>query len=209
MQQPQAALTAPLSPGVVGRRGDASQSAWPAVAAWGAALILLALGAGAITAADGSGPSDASAVGASAAAASAAGSWAVGLPLIALGAAGLVWGGLTLARGRLVAPRAAVAGTLVGLVAGGAALGVDPVRTSVAAFGAVTVLLVAVALGCGRALRSTERGPDAAPRRRLAGLLVAAVVVAGIVTPALGATEAGRSAGHSGHGIVLEGGHSH
>ncbi len=202
MQQPQATVAAPQMAGGIGRRGDASQSAWPAVAAWGAALILLALGAGAITAADGSGPADASAAGA-------AGSWAVGLPLITLGAAGLAWGALTLARGRVVAPRAAVAGALAGLVAGGAALGVDPVRTSVAAFGAVTVLLVAVALGCGRALRSTDRTPDAAPRRRLAGLLVAAVVVAGIVTPALGATEAGRSAGHSGHGIVLEDGHSH
>ena len=202
MHKPQVTVEAPQTSGVIGRRGDASQSAWPAVAAWGAALIQLALGAGAIPAPDGSGAVEASA----------AGAWAVGLPLIALGVGGLGWGGLTLARGRVVAPRAAVAGVLAGLVVGAAALGVDPVHTSVAALGAVAVLLVAGALGCGRALRAanpTDRTTDAAPPRRLAGLLVAAVAVAGIVTPALGATEAGRSAGHSNHGIVLEDGHSH
>ena len=197
MKQPQATVEAKLMPWLFDRRGNASQSAWPAVAAWGAALIQLALGAGAITAPDGFG------VGGD------AGAWAVGLPLIALGVAGLVWGGVMLARGRVVAPRAAVAGVLAGLVGGVAALGADPVRTSVAAVGAATVLLVAVAFGCGRALRAAGRTPDAAPPRRLAGLLVAAVVVAGIVTPALGATEAGRSAGHSGHGVVLEDEHPH
>ena len=130
MEKPQVAVTAKRKPRLFDGRRDASQSAWPAVAAWGAALIQLALGAGAITAPDGFG------------AAGAAGAWAVGLPLIALGLAGLVWGGLTLARGRVVAPRAAVAGVLAGLVGGVVGTGRDPVRTSVTAVGAATLLLV-------------------------------------------------------------------
>jgi hypothetical protein len=58
-------------------------------------------------------------------------------------------------------------------------------------------------------LRRPRRTTDAAPPR-LAGLFISAVLVAAIVTPALGATEAGRLApDHSGHGIVLDGGHGH
>jgi len=170
------------------RRGDASRSAWPAIAAWGAALIHLALGAGAVTATDGLS--------------------LIGLPLIALGLAGLSWGCAVLVRGRAVVPCVAISGALVGIVAGAVALAIDPVRTSVVAVGAASVLLVAVAFGCGRALRRTGWETDAAPPR-LVGLFIAAVVVAGIVTPALGATEAGRLAGHSGHGVVLQDEHSH
>lgn len=164
---------------------DASAAAWPAVAAWGAGLVHLALGAGAVTARGGA--------------------QFAGLPLIALGAAFLVWGAVVLARGRLVAPRTTVAGVLAGLAAGALALAADPVRTSVAAVAAASVLLIAVGFGCGRALRA-GRGTDAASPR-LAGLLVAAIVVAGIVTPALAATEAGRHA-HD-HGEIVEPAHSH
>ena len=62
--------------------------------------IQLALGAGAITAAGG-GPAIRVA----------------GIPLVVIGASGLAWGAVTLARGRIVVPRASIAGTLVGIVA--------------------------------------------------------------------------------------------
>jgi hypothetical protein len=179
-------------PGVTEGRGDSSATVWPAVVAWGAALIHLALGAGAITAPDGMQP--------------------VGVPLVALGTTALVWGAVGLARGRLIAPRAGVAGVVAGIVLGGVALWSDPVRTSIAAVAIEWLLLLTVGFACGRALRRARdghRAPDAAGRG-LVGLFIAAVLVAGVVTPALGATEAGRLApDHSSHDIVFGGGHNH
>ncbi|GAA1918005.1 hypothetical protein GCM10009775_08240 [Microbacterium aoyamense] len=158
--------------------------AWTSVAAWGAGLIELALGAGALTSGDSP--------------------WGWGVILIALGVAGLVWGAATLARGHLLAPRTGVAGALASLVAVVAILVLDPARTSVVTVGAASVLLVAVALSCAR---QSRRRTDAAPPR-LWVLFAAAVIVAGIVTPALGATEAGLLApDHSDHGIVDPGHH--
>ncbi|WP_133541992.1 hypothetical protein [Microbacterium sp. BK668] len=171
------------------RRGtrDASAAMWPAIAAWGSGLVQLALGAGAVT--GGTGPA--------------------GLPLIALALLALAWGAITLARGRIVAPRAGVAGVLAGLVAGAVALAADPARTSVTAVAAASILLISVAVGCGRALRAEARPGDAS-QPRLAGILVAAVVVAAVVTPALGATEAGRRApDHSVHDGGVEDVHRH
>jgi hypothetical protein len=161
---------------------------WAAVAAWGAGLIELALGAGALTA------------GGAARGAGAA--------LVALGAAGLVWGATTLGRGRIVVPRSGVVGALAGIAAGTVALATDPARISVVAFAVGALLLVSVALACVARLRALREGrADAAPPR-LWTLFVAAVVVAGIVTPALGATEAGQLApDHGTHGIVDPGHH--
>jgi len=153
--------------------------AWAAVAAWGAGLIEVALGAGAMAGGD----ADRGA----------------GAVLVALGAASLAGGAATLARGRIVVPRAGVVATLVGIVAAVVALALDPARTSVLAVGTLVVLLVAVALACAHRIRTRA---DAAPPR-LAALFFAAFVVAGVVTPALGATEAGRLApDHGTHGVV-------
>ncbi|MDY0908628.1 hypothetical protein [Microbacterium sp. CFBP9034] len=160
---------------------------WAAVAAWGAGLIELALGAGAMT-------QGGAARGA-------------GVLLVALGAGGLVWGAATLARGRIVVPRAGIVGALAGIVAGTVALASDPVRTSILAVAAGSALLLAVALACAARLRRKDGRADAAAPR-LGVLLVAAVLVAALVTPALGATEAGRNAtGHGTHGFVEPGHH--
>ena len=163
---------------------DAPTAVWPAVAAWGSGLIHLALGAGAVTAPTGWSP--------------------VALPLIALAASELVWGVAVLVRGHVVAPRAAIAGALAGLIAGAAALWADPVRTSVVAVAAASVLLIAVGLGCARSLRV---GVPRSARPRLAGLVVAAIAVSAITTPALAATEAGRHA-HD-HGVMVVDQHAH
>jgi hypothetical protein len=161
---------------------------WAAVAAWGAGLIELAIGAGAV-------PQGGAARGA-------------GVVLLALGAAGLVWGAVTLARGRIVVPRTGVAAALAGIAAATVAVASDPVRTSVLAVAAAAALLVTIALACASVLRRRARkATDAAPPR-VWGILVAAVLVAGLVTPALGATEAGRNAtGHGGHELVDPGHH--
>ncbi|GAA1960554.1 hypothetical protein GCM10009776_24000 [Microbacterium deminutum] len=167
-----------------------SAPSWAAVSAWGAGLLEIALGAGMMTEAGGA----------------ARGAGAV---LIIIGAGAIGWGAAMLARGRVIAPRASMAGALAGLIAAVVALGIDPVRTSVAAVGAASALLVAVALACGWVVRRQRRGTVRTAQPRLSALLVAAVIVAAVVTPALGATEAGRLApDHSGHGLVVPG-HQH
>lgn len=182
-----------MAPATRGGTRDAAAAMWPAITAWGAGLVQFALGAGAVS---GSTVQPA------------------GLLLIALALLALAWGAVTLARGRLIAPRASVVAALAGLIVGGLALAADPARTSVFAVTAASVLLVATAIGCGRALRAVEaterpaRPSSAKPR--LAGIFVAAVVVSALVTPALGATEAGRLApDHSVHGGVVEDPHHH
>jgi hypothetical protein len=171
-----------------GTRLRGTAVAWAAVAAWGAALIELALGAGAL-------PQDGAARGA-------------GIALLVLGAGGLAWGAATLARGRIVVPRAGVAGALSGIAALVVAFTSDPVRTSVLATAAAITLLVTIALACASVLRARSRGTTAAAPPRVWAILIAATVVAALVTPALGATEAGRNAtGHGGHQLVDPGHH--
>ena len=161
-------------------------SSWPAVAAWGAALLQLALGAGALIGAGGG-----------------VGLGAIGVVLVILGAGGLVWGAAALTRGRIVVPRVGIAAVLGGMAAATVALALDPVRTSVVAVAAVSALLIAVGIACGISLRRNDR--PVPERTGMLGLFVAAVLVAGVVTPALGATEAGRLApDHSGHGLVVD-----
>ena len=166
----------------------ANTAAWSAPAAWGAALIQLALGAGSLSAG-----------------ALTAGAF-TGAPLVILGTAGIAWGAVTLARGRLVAPRAGVAGALAGIVSGAAALAADPARTSIVAVAAASALLVVVGLACAGTLRRRPgRRATHRPTTRLAPLIASAVVVAAIATPALAATEAGRIApDHSTHGTVVD-----
>ena len=183
---------APHETEVGGQGGLADAPSWPAVAAWGGGLVQLALGAGAITAAEGG-----------------LAIRVVGILLALIGAAAIGWGAATLARGRLIVPRLSIAGSLAGILTATVAMSLDPTRVSVFAVAAGTILLVAVAFGCARTLRgdrSRARGTDAG-RGRLVGLVVAAVLVAGVVTPALAATEAGQHAVP--HGQMTEPGHHH
>lgn len=170
--------------------GPAAPS-WPAIAAWGAGLVQLALGAGAIMTAGG-GPAIRVA----------------GILLVVIGAGALGWGAATLARGRIVVPRLSIAGSLAGILAATAAMVLDPTRVSVFAVAAGIALLIAVALGSALTLRRARHGGAAkadAGHRHLVGLILGAVLVAGIVTPALAATEAGQHAVP--HGEMVEPGH--
>jgi hypothetical protein len=180
--------TAPRTTGVGTLGGSADAPPWAAIAAWGGGLIQLALGAGAIT-----GAGEGLAV------------RAAGILLAAIGAAAIGWGAVTLARGRVAVPRLGIAGSLAGIVAAATAMALDPTRTSVFAVAATTALLVVVALGCARALRAVPGRTTDAGHPRLLGLVVAAVVVAAVVTPALAATEAGQHAVP--HGEMSEPGH--
>jgi hypothetical protein len=184
--------TAPHKTEVGAQGGLADAPSWPAIAAWGGGLIQLALGAGAITT-EGASPAIRVA----------------GIVLVVIGAGALGWGAATLARGRIVVPRLSIGGSLAGILAAAGAMALDPTRVSVFAVAAGIALLIAVAFGCALHLRRSPfrahvRGTDAG-RGRVVGLLVAAVLVAGVVTPALAATEAGQHAVP--HGEMTESGH--
>lgn len=144
-----------------------------AVAAWGAGLVQIALGAGVLT-------NDAAARGA-------------GFALVALGAGALTWGVAALARGRPVVPRLGIGGALGGMCVAALAMWMDPGRISAVAVAAACVLLVVAALACGVRLRQRDRTTDAAPLR-VGALFAAAVLVAAIATPALGTTEVAQHA---------------
>jgi hypothetical protein len=146
---------------------------WPSVAAWGAGLIQAALGAGAIMSPGSGVPAR-----------------AVGFALVTLGLVTLVWGGANLAQSRLIAARVALSGVVAGVLAMFALLALSPARTSVYAVAAGTLLLLVVAAFCARVVRrGADRPRDAGELRGILGLLLAAAVVALIVTPALGATQ--------------------
>jgi hypothetical protein len=187
--------TAPRTTEVGGQGGFADAPSWSALAAWGGGLLQLALGAGAITTEGGG-----SAI------------RVAGILLVVIGAAAIGWGAATLARGRTVVPRLGVGGSLAGILTAAAAMTLDPSRVSVFAFAAASALLVAVALGCALVLRRANRPTSArttdAGRPHLIGFIVGAVLVAGVVTPALAATEAGQHAvPHGEHVEMVEPGH--
>jgi len=162
---------------------------WPPLAAWGAGLIQLALGAGILTGTD-------------------AAPRAAGILLVVVGAASLGWGALRLA-GRSL-DRTGLGVALTGVLATGTALIVDPVRTSVAAVAVAIALDALVGALIGRSRRPrTRRAPS--PRAVVAGVppfigfFVAAIAGAGVVTRALASTEAGRLApDHGSHGTFVE-----
>ncbi len=146
---------------------------WPSVSAWGAGLIIAALGAGAIVRSD------------SGAAAS-----GLGIGMVILGLASLAWGAATLSTGRLVVPRAALGGALAALAATAALMFVAPAHTSIIGVAAASLLLVVV--GATTAVHLRRRAPQnrrSAQPMSVTGLLVAAAVIAVLVTPALGATQ--------------------
>ncbi len=167
---------------------------WPALGAVGAALIQLALGAGPLTAAD-AGPVLRTAA----------------FLLVAIGGAGMLWGVVSLARGRPVVPRLGMVGSLAGMVGCGWALTTDPARVSVLAAAAAWVLLAVVGGFCAiqlRADRGSARDADAGGRTGVVGILVASAAVAALVSPALAATDIGRLApDHSEHSVTVT--HSH
>lgn len=167
---------------------------WPTLAAWGAGLLQLGVGAGMIT--QGTGVADRG----------------VGVLAAVVGAAALGWGVAALTRGRLVAPRTGMAIAVIGTVASGLALAVDPVRISVHAVGVAVLLHLAYGVASAFVVRRARSGADDAAhptgsaegrtvqRTSVLGMIVGCVIVAGLVTPALGATEAGRAApDHSDH----------
>lgn len=187
--------TAPRTTEVGAQGGFADAPSWPAFAAWGGGLIQLALGAGAIM-----GAGEGAAI------------RAAGILLAVIGAVAIGWGAVTLTRGRIVVPRVGIAGSLAGILAASVAMTLDPTRTSVFAVAAASVLLVVVALGCALAVRRnggvTTRSRADAARPRLIGVVVGALLVAGVVTPALAATEAGQHAvPHGEHSETVEPGH--
>lgn len=147
---------------------------WPSAAAWGAGLIMAALGAGAIVGSD-----------------SGAAARGLGVGLVGLGLASLVWGAATLSAGRLTFPRIALTGALVSLVATAAVVFAMPARVSVLAVFAGISLIVVVGASAAVHLRRARRdaaSPSGKPMSVI-GLLVAAAVVAVVVTPALNATQ--------------------
>lgn len=146
---------------------------WPSVSAWGAGLIIAALGAGAIVRPD----SGALATG-------------LGIGMVILGLASLAWGAATLSTGRLVVPRLALAGALAALALATTLMFVASAHTSIIGVAAAAVLLVVV--GATSAVHLRRRGRTAsrpAQPMSVTGLLVAAAVIAVLVTPALGATQ--------------------
>ncbi|MDJ1114295.1 hypothetical protein [Microbacterium dauci] len=171
---------------------------WPALAAWGAGLLDLGLGAGAVT--QGADPA----------------SRGVGVLLVFVGTATLAWGVAALATGRLVLPRLTTGGSLVAIAAVVAALALDPQGVSALAVASALLLTlvvgIAAALTVRRAARSEADATPAAsaarePRRTsMIGLIAGCIVVAGLVTPSLGSTAVGSDApSHSDHELVLPG----
>lgn len=144
---------------------------WPSAAAWGAGLIQAALGAGAVIAAD-----------------SSRAARGTGLVLVLAGLALLVWGAVVLTRGALIAPRIALAVSVGSLLLVATLLVLAPARTSVSAAAIGIGMLTVVGATAATALRR-RRGTHAAPRDPgtigILGLLVAAALVAVLVTPAL------------------------
>ncbi|UUT35583.1 hypothetical protein [Microbacterium elymi] len=150
----------------------AFSSTWPALFAWGAGLVHIALGASIVA---GSAPAPAI---------------VVVVLLLLLGAGELVWGAASLRAGRIVVPRTKVAGAVGGIALAAAALAVGCAPVAVAA-----ALVLATAAACVSARRK-----DPAPGRSRSwtttvGTVAGAILVAALVTPALSTAD---TAAHSG-----------
>ncbi|BDZ64550.1 hypothetical protein [Agromyces mangrovi Wang et al. 2018] len=157
---------------------DALRS-WPALGALGAGLVLLALGAGA--------------------------GGAPGIAMAGLGVAALAQGVAALRAGRVVLPRTTlgvVAAYLV-VAAGISAAGLLPgIGVAGGPLVAASALAVVPAAAAAHRLRAPLQVPGSSAGRRstverwpsLVGLVAGAVLVAGLVTPALAATTAGEHA---------------
>lgn len=159
-------------------------AAWPALFALGAGLVHLAIGAG-VMSADGHVPTV-----------------VLLSALIALGAAELVWSILALRAERPPVPRLVAGAAVAGLVLSGLALGAG---ASPAACGAASLFGLAAAALVLRRRRSPQ-----APRRdgrTVAGVVLGAILVAGIATPALATTDAGLAVVYDDDGLPTHLGH--
>ncbi|WP_336662916.1 hypothetical protein [Leucobacter sp. USHLN154] len=161
---------------------------WPALASLGAGLVLFATAAGA--------------------------SPGVAVPVGIIGALELAWSFAVLRAGRLVLPRTAVAGGAIGLVGAGFLLLTGPLALipflALFVFHWSIAIAAVIELRGQRAQRGAAAGePAPESRQRRAGvfalvLVVEAMLVAAIATPALAASEAGEFAvphgtSHAGH----------
>lgn len=161
---------------------------WPALASLGAGLVLFATAAGAPV--------------------------GVAVPVGIVGALEIAWAFAVLRAGHLVAPRAAIVGGAVGLVGSGFLLLTGPL--ALIPFLALFVFHWSIAIAAVIELRGQNARRAAAdgaalrsPRQRRSGvfalaLVIEAMLVAAIATPALAASEAGEFAvphgtSHSGH----------
>ncbi|UYO97589.1 hypothetical protein OED01_02325 [Microbacterium sp. M28] len=170
---------------------------WPSIAAWGGGLILVALGAGALTAADG-GPALAT----------------TAILLLVAGAAVIAWGTVTLIRARVVVPKAGIAGAMASAALAIAAFAQDPVRMGILAVAPAVALLVVTAVACALRLRGPAGGGPYAgsggPRRlRVAEIIVGAILASALVTPALASVEAGHLAPPGENVVTPDIGHQH
>ncbi|KHK97463.1 hypothetical protein LK09_11955 [Microbacterium mangrovi] len=144
-----------------------SSRSWPALFAWGAGLLHIALAAEAGRAA--------AALGMLAAAA-----------LLLQGAGELAWGIAALVRGRPVAPRTALVGAVTGLTLAASAI---PAGGSPIAVAAVVLLLVPAAVLTWTAKEVRRSRPRSWGQP--VGMVVGAVLVAALITPALSTTVGG------------------
>ncbi|MEN2740303.1 hypothetical protein ABCS02_21105 [Microbacterium sp. X-17] len=161
---------------------------WPALLAWGAGLLHLALGAAIVSGAH------------------AVATDVVLGALIVLGAAELVWGIVAIRADAPPAPRVAVAGAVVAIGMGAAALAVGG---SLFAVAAATALATGAGAFAARRLR-TRRAASADPGRPrpfVVPLVLGTILVAGIATPALATTDAGLHAVHDGGTMSGHAGH--
>ena len=153
-----------------GRRAAMLAGPWPAALAWGASLVLTALGAGAIVLPDATSANR-----------------IIGSGAAALGLAGLGWGVAALRAGRLLAPRTTTAGALAAMLVATALLASEPAHTSIV--GVAVCVAFSAALGaCAAAARRRNVPAD---HLRIGQLLAAAALIAVLVTPALGAVQDG------------------
>jgi hypothetical protein len=171
---------------------------WPSLAAAGAGLIQLAIAAGVVTGAGGE--------------SRAVGPGVLAAVLLVLGPAALGWAAFVLVRGRIVAPRLGMLGSVAAIIALTGMLMVEPDRTSILAVGVAVAFLMVTGAACALQTRRAARASGTAPRTARVsaiGVLVGAAAVAALVTPALASTEAGQLApSHSEH-MVVPGGHGH
>lgn len=144
-------------------------ASWPAVGAWGAGLVHAALGAAAVVAPGATTPAR-----------------ALGIALVILGLAAIGWGVMTLRAERMLAPRIVVVTAVAAVVADGILLLLAPARTSIIGVAVATLLAVAVAVPAAAAAR---RGQSTTRAAGVWGIVLAAAVIAVVVTPALGAVQ--------------------
>lgn len=162
---------------------------WPALLAWGAGLIHLAVGA-AITRSGAPWP----------------GSLLLA-PMLLAGLAELGWGVAVLRAGRILGGRGAAIGAIIVVLLGAVALlGGAPV-TAIGTSSALAVASGAMAARtreAGEARAGTGEEPARKPRSRAAGVVLGAVLVAALATPGLAQTDAATNGGRHDHGVGAE-----